>query len=282
MNIRNKYCLLWIGYICLISCNNTPSRSHGPIKLGDSATIVTEKDPQRLQDLVTDLNPVIPPSKPAADTPKPAVAAQAAAADTAKKTAAAPAQPVAGPLPTGPGLKAEFKDVTVMIPNLSAKLAGNSNLMNANGAVYTWTSGNISGNVLHTTGTVTKVSQRYQSVVIMKTKNGNLPLEELSETTPWKPLNGGNGAYPLAGLSESELAVPDADASDIKSAIQKSCKSRRLNHKKMLEWLSASANVRAANQKPLVVTLRSVMWKIDGKDANGKIYSKQIRVDVPM
>ena len=280
MNIRNKYCLLLIGYICFISCNNMPSKSHGPITLGDSSTIVTEKDPARLQDMVTDLNPVIPAATVPVDTPKPTVKPSV---DTAKHpTASVATPPPAAPLPSGPGLKAEFKDVTVVIPNLNAKLAGKPNLMNANGAVYTWASGNLNGNVLHTTGGVGKVSQRYQCVPVLRSKNGNLPLESLSETTPWKQVNGGNGSFPITGLSENELTVPDADAGDIRSAISKSCKARRYSHKKLEEYLREAGNAKAANQRPLVVTVRSVMWKIDGKDPSGKIFSKQIRIDVPM
>jgi hypothetical protein len=280
MNFRNKYCFICVACFLVLSCNNAPTRSYGPIKLGDPSTIITETDPHKLQDMVIDLKPEIPSSTVVVDTPKTA-AIQLKNVDTAKKQVAAATPPPAA-LPNGPGLKAEFKDVTVMLPNVNAKLSGKPNLTNANGAVYTWLSGNFAGNVLRTTGIVTKVSQRYQSIVVLKTKNGNLPLEELSETTGWKPVTGGNGVYPIAGLNENELAFSDADANDIKQAVTKSARSRRLGSKKTQEWLGALGGVRAANQKPLVVTLRSLMWKIDGKDTNGKIYSKQIRIDIPM
>lgn len=278
MNIYNKYFLLLIGCICIISCKNAPSKNHGPIKLGDSSSIVTETDPQKLQDLVTDLNPVIPSNIPS-DTAKPVPAP----ADTAAKTTAV--VPVAAPasLPAGPGLKAEFKEVTVLLPNIDAKQAGKPNLQNANGAVYTWTSGNLQSAVLRTTGNVTKVSLRYQSVVVLKGKNGTLPLESLGTTTSWEQITGGNGSYPIKGISENELEYPDANANAIRNAVSKSARARRLSSKKAQEWLSTLGNnVHAANQKPLVVTLRSLMFKIDGKDAQGKLFSKQIRIDVPM
>ena len=280
MNIYNKYFLLLIGCFCIISCNNAPSKNHGPIKLGDSSTIITETDPQKLQDLVTDLTPVIPSNIPS-DTAKPAPAP----VDTpkAKSNTVVAAAPAAAPLPAGPGLKAEFKEVTVMIPGIDAKQAGKPNLQNANGAVYTLVSGNLHNSTLRTTGNVTKVSQRYQSVIVLKGKNGNLPLESLGSTTSWEQVSGGNGNYPVKGISESELEYPDANANAIRNAVSKSARSRRLSNKKAQEWLSVLGNnVRSANQKPLVVTLRSIMWKIDGKDANGKIFSKQIRIDVPM
>ncbi len=277
MNICSKHLLLF-GCIFIFSCKDVPTKNHGPIKLGDPSTIVTESDPQKLQDLVTDLTPVIPSNIP------PDTAKEEPKADTPQKAAVATAPPpAAAPIPSGPGLKAEFKEVTIMLPGLDAKQAGKPNLMNANGAVYTWTSGNINGNVMRTTGNVTKVSQRYQSVVLLKGKNGNLPLEDLSVTTPWQQVNGGNGAYPVRGLGENDLKFEDADASDIRNAVTKAGRQRHLSKKKIDEWMTVlGKNVRTANQKPLVVTLRSVMWKIDGKDEKGKIYSKQIRIDVPM
>ncbi len=277
MNIRNKYCLLWIGCIWLLSCKDASRKNHGPIQLGDPATIVTEKDPQKLQDMVTDLNPVIP-STVHVDTPKPVAKVPV---DSQKKTVA-PAPVAATPVPQGAGLKAEFKETTLFIAGINAKQAGKANLQNQNGAVYTWVSGNIPGNVLHTTGNVTKAAQRYQTIVVLKSKSGDLPLEDLSETTPWQLLKGGAGKYPLTGLTTNELAVPDADASDIKNAIAKSCRKRRYSHKKMQEWLAVAANARKANQRPLEVNLRSVMWKIDGKDASGRMFSKQVRIDYPL
>jgi len=55
-----------------------------------------------------------------------------------------------------------------------------------------------------------------------------------------------------------------------------------MSKKKEQEWLRTVRNVRAANQKPLVIMLRSIMWKIDGKDADGKPISRQIRIDMPI
>lgn len=278
MEIRKIKLALWIGMSAFFSCKDMPSKTHGPIRLGDSSTIVTETDPALLQDIVTDLKPVIPVAMP--DTPK--QAGPVPAKDTARPVQVAQATPAAPPVNHGPGLKAEFKEVTVSIPGLTAKLAGKGNLQNANGAVYTWEGGNINGNVLYVTGgTITKVSQRYQSIIVLHGQNGNLPLDELTETTGWAQVKGNANAWPITGLTETAMEYADANSGEIKSALMKAAKARRLSHKKLQEWQNVMGNVRSANQKPLYVTLRSVMWKIDGKDAQGKIFSKQIRVDVP-
>ncbi len=257
-----------------------PPQNHGPIVLGDSSTIVTETDPQKLKDLVTDLQPVIP-----APENKDTAVNKPPAADTSKKTAAIAPSTTAQPAKTLPniaGLKAEFKDVSILIPGLNAKLAGKPNLEKANGAVYSFTSGEINGNTLRVTGNVTKVSQRYQSVVVLKNELGTLPIETLSVTTDWETVKGSNGQYKITDLDTKSLEYPHVNGNAIRSAVDKAAKRRRFSHRKVQEWESSVHHLRAVNQKPLYIMLRSVMWKIDGKDANGKLFSKQIRIDIPM
>jgi hypothetical protein len=118
--------------------------------------------------------------------------------------------------------------------------------------------------------------------VILKSNMGELPLEALSVTTGWKQVKGGSNSFPVTGLDARNLEYYDADASDIRNAVQRVAKRRRMNHKKAQALLNSVRNVRSANQKPLTVALRSVMWKIDGKDAQGRTYSKQIRIDIPL
>ena len=261
------------------SCKDMPPKNHGPIVLGDSSTIVTESDPQKLKDLVTDLQPVIPnPDKDTTET-KPVVAA----ADTSKKVATVTATPApAQTLPAVAGLKAEFKDVSVLIPNLNAKIAGKADLQRANGAVYTFVSGEINGNSIRVAGNVTKVSQRYQSVAVLKNEIGTLPVEQLSVTTDWEPIKGVNGQYKITDLDAKSLEYPHVSSNAIRSAVGKAAKRRRFSRRKVQEWENSVHHVRSANQKPMYIMLRSVMWKIDGKDANGKLFSKQIRIDIPM
>ena len=162
MYTRFTHIALFAVAVCFFSCKNIQSKSHGPIVLGDSSLIVTEKDPSKLQDFVTDLKPNIPPavnpdtvstSKPASPT-KPQ--------DTVKKTATATPPPPAPSL-AGAGLKADFNIVSILIPNLTAKQSGNPNLEHANGAVYTLQNGKISGNLIKTTANVTKVSSALHS-----------------------------------------------------------------------------------------------------------------------
>lgn len=277
--------------LTLAACDGGGKPTGGPIVLGDSSTIVTETDQNQLKDMVTDLNPVIPPAEnkdqdptPTADTPaasqKPAPAGSATTAPTAAAKPATPA--AAAPASSGPGLRAEFEEVTIQIPGLGVKQAGNKNLRRNNGAVYTLTSGNINGGTLQVNGTITKVSQRYQTVVMLHSNMGDMLLEPLSVTTDWKTVKGGNGNYPITGLSEGSLEYYEAEPSDIRNAVQKLAKRRRMNSRKAQALLNSVRHTRNPKQKPLSVELRSVMWKIDGKDAKGRAFSKQVRVDIPL
>jgi hypothetical protein len=280
MNTRVLLVAFFAGSM-VTSCDNIQPQKHGAIVLGDSSTIVTEKDPQKLQDLVTDLQPVIPTAeiKDTVKTEQPAAAQKAP--DTAKK-AIASLSPKAPPILSGNALTIDFNIASMVIANVTAKQAGNPDLSRANGAVYTWISGVINGSLLKVTANVTKVSQRYQTVVLLKNELGTLPLESLSTTTSWQPLKGSDNIYRVSGLDNKSLDVPDADKRIIRNAVQKAARRHRMSRRKTGEWEESVRNVRSAGQKPLYVILRSVIWKIDGKDANGKIFSKQVRIDMPL
>jgi hypothetical protein len=278
--MRARFRLLALPAGALIffsSCKDVATQSHGPIKLGDSSTIVTENNPQKLQDLVTDLQPDIPPSveeKDTAEEVKPVVA------DTDKKNKAAATLP-ARTASTAPGMTAGFENVTVSVPNVVAKQTGNKNLLHASGAVFTYVSGNINGNTLSVTGNVTKVSQRYQVATILKNNMGTLAIDALSSTSDWEPMVGGNNLYRISGLDTKSLEAPDGNAAGIRRAVEKAAQRHRYSRRKVAEWVSSVHNVRATNQKPLYIVLRSVMWKIEGKDAKGRAFTKQVRMDMP-
>lgn len=263
----------------LSACSDSKPKGSGPIVLGDSSMIVTETDKQQLTDLVADLTPTITPT---ADPDAPAPA------DTPANTQTATAQPAPQPQPqqeaaNGNGLRAEFREVTISISGVEVKQAGNKNLQNANGAVYTLTGGKLNGaRITVQGGTVTKVSQRYQSVVMVNTSSGDLPLDNLSITSRWDDLKGGNGSYSITGLDAGSLEYADANANTIRNAVERAARRHRMSRAKMKDLLDDVRRVRSVNQKPLHGELRSAMWKIDGKDANGRLFSKQIRIDIPM
>jgi hypothetical protein len=259
------------------ACDNSSSnkKSEGEaIVMGDPSTIITEKDSAHLRDMVADLKPEelalpidsVPPKK--ADTVK-------AAGTVAEKTAdKAPAQNVSG-------LSIAFKEVTILVPGVTAKLAGKTNLEKANSATYQLTDGKINGNGIQVSGgTITNVSMRYQSEVSIKNNLGTLELDALGSTSGWKTIKGNNGSYNITGLNDNQLATAKITPGAIKNAVSKKARQRRMNRKTEQQWQASVRNVRSANQKPMDVSLRAVMFKIDGKDKAGKSFSKQVRIDL--
>jgi len=285
MQSRYRYILPFLcGAVLLFSCKNNPTKGHGPIVLGDSSTIVTETDSQKLRDFVTDLQPTATTTT-TRDTP-----AAKPQQDTVQKTAAVAPTPVPTVTPqpqhtqaTPKGITAAFTDLSVTIPNTTAKGGSNQNLQRANGATYQLASGTLNGNTLNITGNVTKVSQRYQTMVVLKDDDmGTLQLDELASTTDWTPLKGRGSVYNITGLDANHLNYDKASNREIRDAVTKACRKHRMSRKKEQDWVDDVRSVRAVNQKPLTLTVRSVMWKIDGKDAKGRNFSKQVRIDLPM
>jgi hypothetical protein len=276
--LLNRAGLLSLVVLFFCSCSETKSVNNGPIVLGDSATIITEEDPRKLKDLVAEMEPIVPPAENT-DTPEGQRAADLQAKDTPIANAPAKEQPK--PIAAS-GMQANFKDVSITFENINGKLSGNPNLERANGAVFTWLSGTINGSKIRISGDVQKVSQRYQTVVLLKSRYGTLLIDGLSTTSDWESLKGGNGIYQIAGLDGRSLEYTDAGPAAIRNAVAKAARRRRMSRRNVEELMRSIKHVRDANQKPFIVELRSVMWKVDGKDAQGRNFSKQIRLDVPL
>jgi hypothetical protein len=281
MRIRVSYILLF-STIVLFSCKGGDNKSHGAIVLGDTSNIVTEIDSARLKDLVTDFKPSIPSE----DNPDSVKSAQQSAPDTTIKqpVAAAPApqtpvqQAPAPALPQGKGLTVAFNDVTVFIPNIVTKSYRNQDPKKGNGVSYQLTSGNLNNNQLKVTGSVTKVSMHYQTAVVLK---NSLQLDALSYTTEWDELSGANGSYTISGLDAGKLEHSDANNAEIKKAVARALRAHHISRRKQAEWLNSVHHTRSVTHAPLKVVLRSVVWRIEGKDAKGKAYQKQLRLDIP-
>jgi hypothetical protein len=267
MNVR--ILLVAITVLCFAACNGDhTAKSRGPIVLGDSAAIVTETDAQALHDQVPDLQPVIATNDVAGNT-------ITVPPDDTSKSLAAPVPSAA----SGGGLTVTFKEVTLSIPGITTRSYGKPDLQKARGASYELTGGNLAGAQLRVSGgTVTKVSQQYETMIVLQDGSDKLPLESLGKyTSGWQPLPGAGGAYTIAGLEPSKLGYKQAAPSAIRNAVQQAARKQRLNRKDTQDWLDAARSIRAANQAPAAVVLRSVSWRVEGKG-----FSKELRVDVPV
>jgi hypothetical protein len=262
--------------LVLASCADNSNKERKPIVLGDSSTIITETDPAYLTDFVSDIQlQEVPkdtvviatkaPDTVVSDQPKETTIPDEAARTTAQK-----------------GLNIPFGEVTVFIPDIKVKSYRQQDLNRVNGVSYQLTDGSLSGNQLRLSGgTIQKVSQRYISGVIAKSSLGSLILDALSNTAAWVPLRGNDNVYSITGLEPNQLTARKASPAQIRAAVSRAAKNKRLSKKDIRKWEASVRNIRSLNQRPFVIVLKSVMWKIDGKDAQGKSFSKQVRIDMP-
>lgn len=272
--------LVFIGSAILFAAcgnSNTNKKAEGEaIVMGDASTIVTETDSAHLRDIVADLKP----AEAVKDTPVAKVDSAAKKPDGTVTNVENTPPPVQA-TPNTNGLTVAFKDVTIVIPGVTAKAAGKTDPKKSNSATYQLTGGNIRNNSLQISGAnITNVSMRYQSEVSIKNNLGTLELDGLGSTSGWKTIKGNKNVYAISGLEDKQLATANVNASTLKNAINKEGRQRRMNKKTLQAWQNSVRNVRSANQKPMVVGLRAVMFKVDGKDKAGKAFSTQLRIDL--
>lgn len=275
---------LFIAVMLITSCGQSGkgTKGTGPIVLGDPATIVTEADSQYLQDMVMDIQPVkvdepilddndrIPDTAIINAQSRQRQENEAVANKDKEQAAPAVEKTEKEEAPKGNGLTIHQSEFDLFIPNVSARGSGTS---------YMLTKGNIVGNKLQVTkGTITRISQRYQTVIVAKSSFGRLILDNLSKLADWKTIKGNGNTYTISGLEDRNLQAAKVTQQTIRNAVRR----ERLSKSAEQKWLSALRNVRSAKQKPLSVELRTVMWKIDGKDSRGRNFSKQIRIDLPI
>ncbi len=256
--------------VLLAACGGVRNeKSHGPIVLGDSSTIVTETNPDLLVDQVQDLKPVLTDTTGLSSPP-----------DTASKPQQAPAEP-APAAATAPmsGLVAAFKEITVNILGITTRMYHKQDLQHARAATYELSSGSLDGAQLRCSGgTVTSVKQRVQTMLMLKDGNDRLILESLpKQTSAWEEVKGSGGVYAIEGLGKNDLSYKLPSANALRRAVQTAARRAHLNRRDAREWEQAVRELRSANQDPAVVVLRAVMWRISG---NG--FSKELRIDVPV
>ncbi len=275
MSIKQFFLLLSGLSLCLLySCNQQgANEKHGPIILGDTASIVTEKDPGNLKDIVKDLHPDFTRAEPKTDSVPPAKISTSS--DTAKKATVAPASN------PEPGLLAQFSELDFSIPGLQVKTGKKTDLNKAAGATFQLVEGNLSTKSIKIAkGNVQKLSQRYQTIIVLKNNLGTLPLETLNYLSDWEPLKGNNGTFAINGIG-SKLEATDFNLASLQKAISKAARRHHLSRNLERQWQNSVRNTRA-NKKTINTVMRYICWKVDALDAHGKSYSKQIRVDLPM
>jgi hypothetical protein len=281
MRLRFTCLVLIAAAPVFFSCTEERKTStDGPIVLGDSTTMVMERDSQYLRDVVPEYKPAkvlesMPKDTAVAAAPAPTDTAAAVAQEEPMESRTAPAEPQEAPeTHKGKGLTIDFKEVNIFIPNITAR---------GSGSAYSLKSGSLNGKQINISGAVVqKISQRYQSTVIAKSNLGTLVLDNLGTTSGWQPLRGNGRLFTITGLDAGRLSTARITPATVQNAVSRAARRNRISRSAEQKWLASVHNVRSANQRPLSVKLRSVMWKIDGKTSNGKPFSRQVRMDLPI
>lgn len=261
------------------SCsNNNSHQTHaGAIVLGDSSTIVTEKDSNYLKDQVADLEPQATTNTKTDSTPTqsatpPASPAIPAAADTKTSQSLAAAQPDGFLIDFGQGFQAEFSGI-------KTKSFQRQDPTKGAGVSYSVTSGDITQSNLSVSGLKNmQVRQRYQTSLYLVSGREKLHLQTLgSYLSGWNTLKGYQNTFALNKLQH--LTFKAVSHATLENALRREARARRFSRQKLDFWLKAIRRTRSANDAPCRIELDNAQWQISGQLSNGRNIHKSIRMD---
>jgi hypothetical protein len=266
-----------LSVLILSSCGASSENQHkGPIVLGDSATIVTEKDSQYLKDEVMDIEPR---RVQEVDTAVPLPQSKEQTAVPAKDTAVVAKQHQ----PEENGQAIDFGGAKMVLSGLRLKESRKQNTIQEEGLSYSLNSGNLGTSKLVVYGAKNiTIKQRYQSKLILKSSLGTVDLRDLGlYTSGWNNVSGSNAgnaqSFGLASLSR--IAYAQVNNNKIKNAADRELRKRRTNSRTIQSWMKEIKRVRSGNDRPCEIILDNVQWQISGTDEKGKPFRKTIRVD---
>lgn len=281
--------LYFLGIFLLAACSDNKKANQGAIVLGDSSTIITETNQEYLENYVADIQP-----RKTDTSQEPLVTEEVKVEPTPSTTPTPTLETKPAPTPTPPppapiqaatngkGVTINFKEITVFFPNIEVRSFKNQNASTLNGVSYQLAAGKLVGNHFTLKGaTVTKVSQRYVTTIVIVNGNDKMELENLDYTSPWKVISG-NQKYTIQGLEASRLEHKDASNGVIRNAVSRSARANRYSKKEINEWEQLARKVISLNKPPMSIELQSVMWRIEGKDRSGKVFYKEVRIDLPI
>ena len=266
--------------LILASCGNNKSDSanNGPIVLGDSSTIVTEKDSQYLKDNMLDWEPQkvadtsnIKPTAVATPEKTEEPAVKEPVKETAKETIAS-------------GYTIAFGNIKIVFEGISANDASKQNPQKQDGLSYIVKSGDIEHSKIHIYGVKdANVKQRYQSRLTLNSKLGTVDLRNLGlymsgwENAP-ESKSGGQPVFSLSDLNDIEFST--INNNKIKNATDHELRKRRTTRKVIESWMKEISKTKNANDKPCEIILDNVQLQISGTGTDGKTFRKNIRMSI--
>jgi hypothetical protein len=262
--------------LMIAACGDTQTaRNNSPIVLGDTSTIIIEKDSQYLKDEVMDL---VPAQRASAETNghSPDKKRTVATADTARALATHEQ--------TASGHTISFGDTKIVFTGIQAKDGRRQNADRDAGLTYVLQSGNPAASKLYVYGAKNvTVKLRYQSRLMLKSNLGSVDLRDLGlYTSGWNTVqaspSAGSTSFGLSTLNNIDYA--QVNNNKIKNAADRELRKRRTNSRTIQNWMKEIRKVRNADDDPCEIILDNVQWQISGTDAHGRAFQKNIRMDV--
>lgn len=264
--------------ISLVSCQDVNTKQFDPIILGDSSLIVTETNPTYLKNDVEDIDPKHTNVEIA--EVKPIIK------DTAAQINTTVSKPIDS-INTKQVPKNNVKDfileignnTTIVFENLKTKSYRNQQPDKLNSLTYQRTSGSLENvNVKVTGGKITSVKQKYTSHVVANFKDASFVVTSLGDyNSGYQTIKNNGNNFVAFNLSKPNFK--SVSKKNLQNALGKDAKNKKYNKQLLNKLNKEIKNVQSVNQAPLKVVLKYAVWQINGVDANGKSFSKEIRID---
>ena len=265
------------SFLLLLSLSFAACREKGPvnrkpIRLGDSALIVTEYDSQYLQNFTGDISPV---KKASSERQIAEMMVQVDSAKTSRKLEAEAATPVRG-------FAIRFAECTVTFNGLLAHaLKETQDERTLNSVAYLKDGGEFLEMNLQVEGlSEVKVEQRLSTRLFVQHDGETLLLDEPGRfLTPWYNLAGRENRFVSVG--SNSLAFHPVDQKKISQSLSRALKKKRKDATETAAWMKAIASVKTYTDPPCVLRAVSAQWRITGR-ANGRRVQKLIQFDEPL
>lgn len=281
------YSAISVFALFLASCdnaNNLSGKKFEPIILGDSSTIVTETDADKLKNIVNDVEYATTPIVAAEVIDN--VVKEDAKPETTQTPTPEPAPKTEEPKPAvvvsnnGKQLSLNIGNNTqIILSGITTKEFKSQDPSKVNDLSYLVTAGDINKITISVTnGKLKAISQRYQSTVGLNVEQNLWPLKSLgTKTSDWATKKV-NGTYTFS--ENGKLVFNTVSAQKLKDAAQKMLQQKKYKKEVVNNVLNKIGNKANPNTAPFSIIAQNYQFQIEGTDSKGKAFQKIIRLDL--
>lgn len=259
----------------LLACEEQTKKNGKPIQLGDPNAIVTETDSAYLRNFTNDISPANIQSSEAEITHMMVEVDSAKASEELQEE-----QPEAPK--TVQGFTVNFEGMRVVFDGLTAhSLSKQAPNLNAKSVSYVYDGGEwLEMNVLVEGLQNVRVEQRLMTRLSIDLDGEYILLNSLGRfTSPWYTLAGKGQLF--VSLGKNSIAYLPIEANKIKQVAQQDINAKNWNKEKKQLALSTIKQVKGSREKPCIVIVKTIQWRVSGQDKDGQLVQKLIHFDLP-